>query len=416
MQATAPVGTTKRTNPQIPIVLFGIGIAALVLYLITFTINLHGENAIILHGANDFYKEAWPAYLLLQHGHIVAFLRDGPAYVGSLILRVPFALLAGALGAGQRAMYIVTGLPCLLAPALLAGYLAANRPGEPAGTASNRVRRGIRPIDLFMVTPPAIVCLADGHPEDIFGAVLCVLAVLLAQRGSGRAAGFALGVALINKSWAVVVVPLVFAVMPADRRLSSFITLVVTAGIVLIPITVIRATAPGGAGAALGDQSAGIFMVPQLLWWLDPNSWIVREAHILLVAVDWSVTGAWWWLRVRGRSQPPRVNDALMALALVFFLRAALDPWDNIYYLGPFMLTLMTYEEPPGFPKLSWLYSILIVVIVPQGLLGGLNQNAHAAVFAVFAVLTIAWFGWRAFFPDRPMSGRIYAAASRSPS
>lgn len=412
MSTDASVATADRSNRQIPVLIFGIGIAALVLFLLTFaTVAVNSPSQ------NDFYKEAWLPYLLLQHGHIVGFLRDTPAYVGSLILRAPFALLARVFGAGERATYFVTALPCLLAPALLAAYLATNNPGEPAGAGTNRGRRGIRPTDLFMVTPPAIACVADGHPEDILGAVLCVLAVLLAQRGSGRTAGFMLGVALINKSWAVVVVPLVFAVMPADRRLSSFLTMIVTAGIVLIPVTVIRAGSSGGAGAALGDESVGIFMIPQLLWWLNPNSWIVREAHILLVVLDWAVTGAWWWLRVRGRSQPPRVNDALMALALVFFLRAAVDPWDNIYYFVPFMLTLMTYEEPPGFPKLSWLYTILIVVIVPsQGVLSGLSQNGRAAVFAVFAVLTIAYFAWRAFFPDRPIGGPGYAAASRSPT
>lgn len=412
MNTDTPVAAAGRSNPQILVVVFGIGIAAVVLYLLTFA-----TVAVNSLSQNDFYKEAWAPYLLLQHGHIVAFLRDAPAYVGSLILRAPFALLALVFGAGQRVTYFVTALPCLLGPALLAGYLALDKPGQLGNAGIDRVRRGIRPTDLFMVTPPAVACVADGHPEDILGAVLCVLAVLLAQRGSGRAAGFALGVALINKSWAVVVVPLVFAVMPADRRLSSFVTLLVTAGIVLIPVTVIRATSPGGAGAALGDQSVGIFMVPQLLWWLNPNSWIVREAHILLVAADWLVTGAWWWLRVRGRSQPPRVNDALMALALVFFLRAALDPWDNIYYLVPFMLTLMTYEEPPSFPKLSWLYAILIVVIVPSpGVLGGLSQNAHAAVFAVFALLTIAYFGWRLLFPDSQVGERLYATVSRSPT
>jgi len=78
-----------------------------------------------------------------------------------------------------------------------------------------------------MLAPPAFLCVTTGHPEDILGAVLCVAAVLLAQRGSVQAAGFMLGLALINKSWAIIAAPLVFAVMPADRRLRGFGTAVV---------------------------------------------------------------------------------------------------------------------------------------------------------------------------------------------
>ena len=37
-------------------------------------------------------------------------------------------------------------------------------------------------------------------------------------------------------------------------------------------------------------------------------------------------------------------------LALVFFLRAALDPGDDLYYFTPFMLTIMAYEDAQGFP------------------------------------------------------------------
>lgn len=407
MNQTTPAETRPQVDPRVP-VFFGIGIALFLLYLVTFAINVRAEN--------DWYTEAWPSYELLIHGHVLGFLRESPAYVGSLIMRAPFALLAGAFGASPRTGYIFCALPCLLAPGLFAGYLAANRPRDSRHRAGKRSRIGIRPVDLFMATPSAIVCVSDGHPEDALGAVLCVLAVVLAYRGSGKTAGFLLGVALINKSWAVVIVPFVFAVMPADRRLSGFITMVVTAGLVLIPVTAIRATSSGGAGSALGYQTGTIFLVPQLLWWFSRTSWIVREAHILLVALDWLVAGLWWWLRVRGRRERPSFSQVLLALALLFFLRAAVDPWDNIYYLAPFMLAVMTYEDPPGFPKLSWLYAILIIVIVPpQGALKGLGLNAQAAVFAVFALLTIAYFGWRAFSSKGAESSRVYAAAKGAP-
>ena len=238
MPKDTSVTTADRSNPQIPVVIFGIGIAVLVLYLLTFVIDLHGEN--------DFYKEGWPAYRLLDHGHILAFLRDGPAYVGSLILRAPLALLAALFGAGARVTYVASAVPCVVAPALLAGWLASER-RRKRGTADAGNRPTIRPLDLFMLAPPTFFCVIAGHPEDILGAALCVAAVLLAQRGSTPAAGVMLGLALINKSWAIIAVPLVFAVMPADRRLKGFGTAIVVTAVVMIPILAIRATGWVGA-------------------------------------------------------------------------------------------------------------------------------------------------------------------------
>ena len=134
----------------------------------------------------------------------------------------------------------------------------------------------------------------------------------------------------------------------------------------------------GGAGRALGDQTTGIFVVPQLLWWFGSKSWLAREGPPAAGrSCDWLVTAAWWRFRIQGRTQPS-LNSALMAMALLFFLRAALDPWDNIYYMLPFLLTILTYENAPGFPKLSWLFTILMVVIVPiHGLLHPLGVNAR---------------------------------------
>jgi len=381
--------------------LFGFGLALLVLYLLVFAVDLHKEN--------DFYREAWPSYRLLLHGRFLAFLRDGPAYVGSSILRAPFALLAGVFGAGRRAVFIATAVPCLLAPGLLAAYLAATGTGTGA-TGPAAARRGIRPADLVILAPSVSIAISGGHPEDILGGVLCIFAVLFAQRGWGRAAGLALGVALINKSWALVAVPLVFAVMPADRRLSSFLTMALAAGAVLIPVTVIRASSAESAATSLGGGAVGGSLVPSLVWWFGSKSWIVREGHIVLVAVDWLVTGVWWWLR--GRVRRPGVDDALLMLALLLFLRAALDPWDNLYYFAPFMLAVAAYEDRRGFPRLTWLFAIALVVIVPPaGLLNGLGDNGHAAVFAAFALVTVAGLGRRALFPDRPLGGYGYRTA-----
>ncbi|MDE3131667.1 MAG: hypothetical protein KGL16_10990 [Acidobacteriota bacterium] len=389
---------------------FGIALAFLVLYFVTFAVNVEPQS--------DFYKEVLPSYRLLDHGHFLAFVRAAPAYIGSLLLRAPLALLASAIGAGRRATYFLTALPCLVAPGMLAAWLRTGRQLTDArhGSPARSVR--LRPIDLCMLTPCAVICLSLGHPEDILAATACIAATLLAQRGSGRSAGFLLGLAVINKTWALVALPLVIVLLPADRRIRGIVAVLVTAAVVLAPLTIIRNTgsgATGGAaslGASLGSGSGGIFLVPQLLWWFGRHSWVVRESHSLLVVVCWLVTGAWWWLRARGDTAPS-ARQALIVLALVFMLRAALDPWDNLYYFVPFLLTVLTYENPRGFPKLSWLYTILLVVIVPPaGVLHAIGDNAHAAVFAGFALATIAWFAWKAFSPPRRAPDDAYAAAT----
>jgi hypothetical protein len=332
-------------------------------------------------------------------------------------MRAPFALLAHAFGADAKATYFVSALPCLLAPALLSGYIAAQRL-SPTTMPTGAKRTGLRPVDLYLLIPSAAFTLNGGHPEDLLGAALCVYAVLRAHRGAGNAAAVALAVAVINKSWAVVIVPLVFAVMPADKRLRSLIAFLLVAGLVLIPITAVRASSAGSAGNALGGQSIGIFLVPQLLFWFGRGSWVAREGHVLLVVVTWLVTVVWWSLRVRGHERTLHLRDVLAMLALIFFLRAALDPWDNIYYFAPFMLALAVYEDPPGFPKLTWLFAIgLVFVVPPWGVFKSLGHDSRAGVFTGFALLTILWFGWRAFRADRApshvVSGRDVIARAR---
>ena len=402
--ATAGPLPRRLRSIHVPALIFGACLALLVTVVLTYTIDIHSLN--------DFYREAWPAYRLLLRGHFLGFLRAGPPYIGSLLLRAPFALLAGALGASARGVYIATAIPCMLAPSVLAAYLARGASTDPAAASP---RRGVRPVDLFMLTPPALMTIVGGHPEDALGGVLCVASVLLACRGSSRAAGLFLGLAVINKSWALVAVPLVLALMPADRRLSGFTTLVLVAGAVMLPVTALRLSSGASMGGTLGDQAYGFFEPTQLLWWLGRSSWFVHEAHILLVLVAWLLSGAWWWLRVHGRSARPAVRQALAALAVVLLVRCALDPWDNVYYMAPFMLAVTVLEDPPGFPTLTWLcVAASLIIVPPYGFLHSLGDAAQAAAYSVFALATIAWLGRLAFATSGPSPTLGYAASEGS--
>ena len=52
---------------------------------------------------SDYDREASGAFNAIAAGHVGAFVGLAPAYGGSLVLRAPFALLAGLLGGGERA-------------------------------------------------------------------------------------------------------------------------------------------------------------------------------------------------------------------------------------------------------------------------------------------------------------------------
>ena len=60
-------------SPRIPAI-SGIGIGVFILYLVTYAIRIRGQN--------DWYTEAWPAYQLLIHGHVLESLRASPRMSG----------------------------------------------------------------------------------------------------------------------------------------------------------------------------------------------------------------------------------------------------------------------------------------------------------------------------------------------
>jgi hypothetical protein len=378
---------TPGWRELLPLVIFGGALVALELLMISFA----GRG--VTH-SNEFRTEAWPAYRALGEGHPLGFLRLAPAYVGSLVLRAPFAAVALALGAGWRMTYFASALPCLLAGVLFGAWLLR----QPVPSPGRGIASRISPAILCALNPAVIVGLGDGHPEQVLGAVLCAAAVVLALSGKARLAGVLVGLAVINEAWAIAVVPVVLVALPADRRRALLAT-VVTAAAVLVPVYLARVTPSLASGAAtFGSQTGGIFLYPQLLWWFGRGAWVVREAHILLVVVCVMCTGLWWATRGRSpsaASPSERRTQVLTLLCLVLLLRAALDPWDNYYYHVPFLFALMTLEARRP-PILTITCSIVLLIVVPLHVLGG-SGNFEAAAYAVVAVPMIAWLALRAF-------------------
>jgi hypothetical protein len=375
----------RRWLPDAAIVGLGTAGALAVMYVVVCVWRLYGRM-------NDFRSEAWPAYHALEHWHVAEFVRLSPAYVGSLVLRAPFLPLASLFGSGWRAAYFATALPCIVAPPILGVWLS-NQPRT--GIAAGRASR-ISPFVLYAANPIAIVCIGFGHAEDVLGATFCIAGVVLADRGRAGLSALLIGLAVVNKSWALVAVPVVFAVLPGGRR-RALVVLAITVASVLAPVFVIRemAVSAGGAASTLGVGTGNLFLVPQLLFWLGRGSWIVREAHVLIVVVGAACAGAWWLARGRVRAHSADPSDAMLLLALVLFLRAALDPWDNLYYQTPFLFAVMAYEAR-RMPWLTIAFSIVLLLVVPPQILGG-TRDLAAARYAAVAVPTIVVLALRVY-------------------
>jgi hypothetical protein len=351
---------------------------------------------------NDFYIEAWHPYVALFHGHLLTFLHTGPVYLGSLLLRAPFTFVPTLWGAGPRELYFASAVPCILALAVFCTWLAAQPRRAGAVTWGTR----ISPIVCCIASPVVLINLYDGHPEEILGSVLVIGAVVAAARGRRAWASVLIGVAVVNKPWALLAVPVVLVTMPGvDRRL-------LTGAGALTSLAVIGLIAFPPSALAIGK----IFNPPQLLWWFGSHSWLAQQSRPMIVAVTVACAGVWW-----ARQQPvgrsiDGVPDALLLLALVMLLRAAFDPWNNLYYHLPFLFALMAYEVRSGrMPLFTSVYTFVLLAVVPVRGVPHMGVDLRAAVYAGIIVPVVAWLGLRAFAPEGKWRAVTRIAARRLP-
>jgi hypothetical protein len=267
---------------------------------------------------NDFYREVAPSYVALAHGHVLDFFRLLPAYGGSVVLRTPFAILPALWGGSQRAIYFASAVPCMLADVGFCLWLAA----QPRRRGSSPGSR-LLPIGCCIVSPIVLIALFGGHPEEILGAVLCVAAVVAAADGRAGWAGLLAGIAVANKPWALVAVPVVVVALPAGRRRALLFS-AVGASAVLLPMFAARDH--GVSVVANGSGIGSIFNPTQFFWWFGHRAWIAQEARPVIIAVSIVLAVLWWARRVPQQSKAAREREALLLLALVLLLRAALDP------------------------------------------------------------------------------------------
>ena len=357
----------------------------------------------------DWSVEAAGPVNQLLVGHVDRFLQVAPAYLGSLVMRAPFMLLAHLAHGHGLAVYRAGAAPCLLAVAGFAAWWSTQMRARGCGP----LARGLAAV-LCVANPLAIPALEYGHPEELLGAILCIVALLCALRGRAKWAGVVLGLAMVNKPWGVLAVGPVLLALPRMReRALALGSAATVAGSVWIPLAITRADHPAGEALALGASSTGIFH-PWQLWWFrghpirgtaaraEPH-WLDGLGHTLPIAL--MVPLCLLFARATRHRIATRGPQLLLLLALLFALRCVLDPWDLAYYTVPFLLALVVWEtatrhRPPVIALVTTLVSwVLFQEPAHRGLPA--YSNGVALAFDLVAAAGLVMMLARLYLPER---------------
>lgn len=377
----------------------------------------------------DYDEEARPAFDALVHGHASEFLRLAPAYGGSLIERAPFALIPSLWGGGELAVYRMVALPCLLAAATLGVWLLARMRAEGRTSLARSVALGI-----CVANPITLSALEIGHPEELFGACLCVAAVLLASREHPVWAGVLLGLAVANKQWALLALGPALLALPPRRRLPCLASAGAVATAVLGPLVLVGSSGFVAGTRALATTSGEIFQPWQVWWFLGTANhvasgvtravpigaslsthpewrlappWLSGVTHPLILAVGLGLAGALWLQRRRNAStRTVGERDVLLVLALAMLVRCLLDDWDVMYYLLPFIFALLAWEVcgPTKRPPVLALSSTVLAWISFQWLPSHVSPDIQAAFFLAWSLPLAGGLAFALYAPGKLLS------------
>jgi hypothetical protein len=313
------------------------------------------------NGVCDF---AGPPIAALLHGHFSQFV-DSQGMMGpvSLLLRVPLAAIVSALHGGILWEYRIGALPCLLALALLAGWL-----WQLMARRGQSVVARLLVVGICLASPMTFKALSWGHPEELLTAAMCVGAVILATRGRWLSTGLLLGLAIATKQWALLaVLPALLAASHSRMRIAVIAGL--AAAVFIGPILIADPGHFFSTQAAISEPQANRGITPTNVWWpwasvihadvtgstsLDLTyglpSALNKLAHPLVLVVAIALPLLFW------RRRPDRrPEDALALLALIFLLRCMLDPLTYSYHHAPFLIALVAFEgvRRRGVPVLA---------------------------------------------------------------
>lgn len=354
----------------------------------------------------DYFNDASTAVDALATWDLKAFFAN-PPLMGpvSIAVRAPFVALVyrGSL----PAVYYAGALPCLAAVAAV-GLLLRRRMlalGRPALAATLVAV-------VALVNPGTYRALHWGHPEELLGGALCVLAILAATRGRTWGAGVLLGLAIATKQWAVIAV--VPALLAAPRRRP--VLLAVAAAVALACMLPQTIAAPGRFMAMNTSAAAAepVVTAPNVWYPLSDHNGAKRHfagtippllgaiTHPLIVLIG--VPLGWLFWRRRHSARP---EDALGLFALLMLLRCVLDPWNIDYYHAPFLLALLSWEAlaRDGWPRLTLLAGAALALTFPASLISQVAISADAArycaMYLAWALPLAAWLGHALLAPGR---------------
>lgn len=326
------------------------------------------------------------------------FAHQPPMGSFSLLLRAPFAGLAVLADGSDRLVYQLGALPCL-AVVGSAGLLVAramHSRGRPRWAQAIVVAG-------FLLNPLTFKALYFGHPEELLGAGLCVIAVMLASEERPALAGLVLGAAIATKDWALLALGPTLIAAPAGQRARLLVSCLATAGVLIVPMMLGNphsfevatrsisaiATRPGSVTpanvwwrlastgptfdlAVRGGRIVAVrgqgYALPELLGELT-------HPLVLVIALALSLL---YWRRCVSR-RPERV---LMLLALIFLLRCVLDPFTYSYHHAPFLLALLAAEGLRRRVPLLSALSAAVLYLLSRGLAPA-TLNVAYLVFAL---------------------------------
>jgi hypothetical protein len=334
----------------------------------------------------DYTSEFAPAMRALLQARVSEFFDTLPVYGagGSILLRAPFAGLGALVAGGEHAAYRFGALECLLALDAVGLWLALKARARGVAWPS---AAGV--LALCAVAPALLGAVANGHPEEALGAALSVGALLATSQGSTRLGGLLLGLALVNKAWAVLAVgPVLLSAPPARRR-------ELWPGAAVLGAWLVAAASINLSRLwqSLHGASDAIVAHPQDLWWPlarpdgvyhVPPALLASHARELAVLVALALAAALALATSRAR-RAPMERECLALLAIGFALRCVLEPSAHAYYQLPLVVALAAWElRAWGSVALSAALAILLAFDF-----GRLEEAGAGAPFALYLALLV---------------------------
>lgn len=359
------------------------------------------------HETADYARDAGPILHPLIQGDLTKALDHQPAMGWFAILfRVPFAF--AARHGSTLLEYRLGNVPCVLVLAALGVYLAVRARRQQASLLA-----ACLVLVLAVLAPMNWHALADGHPEELLGAALCVVAVIAAASGrSPLAAGVMLGLALATKQWAVLAAGPALLAAPRGRAQIAAAAAVTAGAITFVPVLAASQHVLSPARPAAG---AGRMIEPASLWWplgqvhhvaaagwtVDVHTlpqWLANLTHPLIVLLGILLPLA---LLAKTRGAPISCETALTLLALLFLLRCALDPMTVGYYHVPLLVSLLALEalHRRGPPLLTFTSNAVLWLLVAR-IPWGLEPGRVAAIYLAWALPLCVYLVLKVYAPS----------------